>query len=156
VSRYAALLRGINVGGKKKVAMADLRDILSELGLTEVRTLLQSGNAVFASPAAKPADLAGQIENGIKNVLGLTVKCLVRSSDEMLAVISSNPLSAVATDGSKLLALFLSEAPDPTLLAAHDPASLAPDQITLGDRVIYQWCPDGIMAAPAAGTFVEK
>jgi uncharacterized protein (DUF1697 family) len=62
----------------------------------------------------------------------------------------------VATNGSKLMAHFLSEKPDPTLVKAHDPRSLAPEEIRLGDRVIYQWCPDGFMAAPAAGGFAEK
>ena len=66
------------------------------------------------------------------------------------------PLGDVATDGSKLLGLFLSAPPAPELLADHDPVSLAPDQVALGDRVIYQWCPDGVLAAPPVAGFVEK
>jgi uncharacterized protein (DUF1697 family) len=54
------------------------------------------------------------------------------------------------------MALFLSKQPDPKLLKAHDPRSLAPEEIRLGDRVIYQWCPDGVLAAPAVGGFAEK
>jgi uncharacterized protein (DUF1697 family) len=71
-------------------------------------------------------------------------------------VIEGNPLGDLATNGSKLMALFLSTAPDPKLVKAHDPRSLAPDEIRLGDRVIYQWCPDGVLAAPPAGAFAEK
>jgi uncharacterized protein (DUF1697 family) len=156
VPRYAALLRGINVGGKKKVAMADLRQLLSRLGYTDVRTHLNSGNAVFTSPEDEPATLAGRIENSIDAELGLALRCLVRTGAELRAVIDGNPLSDVATDGSKMVALFLSHAPDAQLLAAHDPTQLAPTQVRLGDRVIYQWCPDGILAAPAVSGFVEK
>jgi uncharacterized protein (DUF1697 family) len=136
--------------------MADLREMLSGLGYAEVRTHLQSGNALFDSSEAEPGKLAGEIERGIRDALGLSVRCLVRSRDELHAVVEGNPLSEVASDGSKMVALFLSEAPDPELLVAHDPRDLAPDQIHFGDRVIYQWCPDGFLAAPAVGGFVEK
>jgi uncharacterized protein (DUF1697 family) len=156
VTRYAALLRGINVGGNKKILMADLRALLSGLGHADVVTYLQSGNAVFTSPGAQPATLATQIENGIRDELGLAVRCLVRTDEELRAVVDGNPLGDVATDGSKLVAMFLSEAPDPTLLAAHDPTMLAPEETRLGDRVVYQWCPNGILAAPPVGGFVEK
>ena len=70
----------------------------------------------------------------------------------------ADPVEAVKVipSGSKLLVVFLSESPDPTLMAEHDPVELAPDRIRLGDRVIYQWCPDGILASPPVGGFVEK
>ncbi|HEX4216881.1 MAG TPA: DUF1697 domain-containing protein [Acidimicrobiales bacterium] len=156
MARYAALLRGINVGPNKRIAMADLRALLAGLGFTDVETLLQSGNAVFAARKAEPDRLARRIEQAIDAQLGLDVRCLVRDSDELDGVIEGNPLGEVATNGSKLVAHFLSGTPDPKLVEAHDPRSLAPEEIRLGDRVIYQWCPDGILAAPAAGGFAEK
>jgi uncharacterized protein (DUF1697 family) len=156
VPRYAALLRGINVGGRQKIPMADLRTLLAALGHTEVRTLLQSGNAVFSAASADPDTLADAISARILDDLGLTVRCLVRTRDEQHAVIAGNPLRDVATDGSRMLVSFLSRAPDPALLAVHDPVALAPGQIHLGDRVMYQWCPDGILEAPPAGIFVER
>lgn len=154
--RFAVLLRGINVGGNKRVAMADLRQLLSGLGLTDVQTLLQSGNAVFGYRRTKPEVLARRIEGAIRDELGLDVSCIVRSHEEVQAVIADNPLRQAANDGSKFLVVFLSGPPDPERLAEHDPVELAPDRIRLGDRVIYQWCPDGILAAPAAGGFAEK
>ena len=72
------------------------------------------------------------------------------------AVLARNPFQTGATDGSKMLVLFLSEQPDPKLLEAHNPTKLAPEQIRVGERVIYQWCPDGILAAPKVSAFVEK
>ncbi|HEX3564546.1 MAG TPA: DUF1697 domain-containing protein [Acidimicrobiales bacterium] len=156
MATFVALLRGINVGANKRIAMADLRGLLTGLGFTDVRTLLQSGNAVFTTPNTLPETLAQRITSAIDQQLGLDVGCLVRNGDELRAVIDDNPLGDVATNGSKLMALFLSKKPDPKLLKAHDPRSLAPEEIRLGDRVIYQWCPDGVLAAPAAGGFAEK
>ncbi len=153
---YVALIRGINVGGKKKLVMADLRELLSRQGYHDVRTHLNSGNALFTSASTDPVELAARIEQAVDTELGLDIRCLVRSASELSAVIEANPLTQHKTDGSKLVAHFLSAAPDPTLLAAHDPCNLAPETIVLGDRVIYQWCPDGILAAPPAGKFAEK
>lgn len=153
---HVVLLRGINVGRNKRVAMADLRALLSSLGYADVRTHLQSGNAVFTSSSTDQAELVARIEGAIAEQLGMTVRCVVRSAAEVRAVVDGNPLTAIATDGAKLLALFLSQQPDPALLAEHDPTELSADQIRLGDRVVYQWCPDGVLAAPPVSAFVEK
>jgi uncharacterized protein (DUF1697 family) len=153
--KYAVFVRGINVGGKAKVPMAELRTLLSKLGFADVRTLLQSGNVVLSTPGAA-GTVARQIERGIKDTFQLEVSCLVWSRDQLRAVIDGNPLSDVATDGSKLMAFFLSDRPDPRRLAEHDPRLLAPDHIRVGDQVVYQWCPDGFLEAPAVGPFLEK
>jgi uncharacterized protein (DUF1697 family) len=71
-------------------------------------------------------------------------------------VIDGNPLQEMASDGSRMLVLFLSKTPDSTLLAAHDPTELGRDHIRIGERVVYQWCPDGILAAPNVSAFLEK
>jgi uncharacterized protein (DUF1697 family) len=136
--------------------MVDLRDLLVSLGYADVITHLQSGNAVFTSRKGNPSRLEGEIEKGFQQTLGLTVRCLVRTDADLKQVIAGHPFGKVATDGSRMLVLFLSQQPDPALLAAFDPRSLGPEQIHLGKRVIYQWCPDGFMAAPKVGAFVEK
>lgn len=153
---YAALLRGVNVGGKGRLPMEDLRALLAKLGYGEPRTLLQSGNAVFTSRSMKPEEIARRIERALQEELGMAIRCLVRSAGELLGVIEGNPLQRIATDGSKMMALFLSAAPDAKLLSAADPAQLAPEHIRLGDRVLYQWCPDGFLEAPNVSAFVEK
>jgi uncharacterized protein (DUF1697 family) len=155
-SKYVALLKGINVGRNQRVAMTALRELLIGLGYNSVRTHLQSGNALFASRSGDPAGLAREIEKAIDSTLGLRIRCLVRTQDELWAVIRGNPLQNEATDGSRMLVLFLSESPDVTLLAEHDPRELGPDQIRLVEREIYQWCPNGILAAPNLSAFVEK
>ena len=156
MSAYVALLRGINVGRAKRVAMADLRELLGRIGCTSVRTLLQSGNAVFDHPGGQPTTLAGLIETALAEDLGVSARCLVWPAANLRALIAANPFPERAADGSKYLALFLSAALDPRLITEHDPRALAPDDIRLGDGVIYQWCPNGVLEAPAVGTFVER
>lgn len=159
MARYVVLLRGINVGKHTRVAMADLRALLADLGHTAVRTHLNSGNALFSTPdtvAAEPAELNARIEAAITDRLGLTVRCMVRTAAELRAVPAGHPFADVATDGSRMFALFLSAAPDPRLVAAHDPAELDPGRVRHGERVVYHWCPDGLLAAPPVGATVEK
>jgi uncharacterized protein (DUF1697 family) len=153
--KYVALLRGINLGAKRRIAMADLRACLTNLGLQDVSTLLQSGNALFTSddPAGQ---LAERIEAGLQQEFGMTIRCGLRSGPEIAAVVENDPLADVAINGSRYMTIFLSAAPDPEALAEHDPVALDPENIRLGDRVIYQWCPNGLMEAPAVGAFVDK
>ena len=120
MARYIALIRGINVGGRQKLAMADLRAVLAGLGCTSARTLLQSGNAVFDAEG-RAGRLERDIAAGIEQTAGLSVRCLVRERAELDAVIAANPFGHV-TDGARLYAMFLSAQPDPRLLAEHDPA----------------------------------
>lgn len=136
--------------------MVDLRALLEGLGHTDVVTVLRSGNALFTAAGTHAHELERGIEEAIAAQLGLTVSCVVRSDEELRAVIAGNPLLERATDHSKLMAIFLSAAPDPELVAAHDPSAPAPGDIVLGDRVIYQWCPDGVLAAPGVGALAER
>lgn len=155
MARYAVLIRGINVGGRQKLAMADLRAVLTGLGCTGARTLLQSGNAVFDAEGRPAGRLEEDIEAGIAELAGLSVRCLVRESSELDAVIAANPFGHV-TDGARLYALFLSAQPDPRLVTQHDPAGLDPGRVSLGDRVIYHWCPAGYSQAPPVAAYTEK
>jgi uncharacterized protein (DUF1697 family) len=154
--KYALLIRGINVGKNKRLAMADLRALLTGLGYADVRTHLQSGNAVFGTAKTKQDAIAAQIERAISADLGMTVRCMTRSAAEMHAVIEANPFAEFADEGSKLLAMFLSTSPEAKLLGEHDPCALDPEKVRVGDKVIYQWCPNGILEAPNVGGFVEK
>ncbi|SDC78141.1 DUF1697 domain-containing protein [Actinokineospora iranica] len=156
MNAYAALLRGVNVGGRTRIAMADLRSLLTTLGYTDVRTVLQSGNAVFTAPETDPATLESTIEEALAAELGLTTRCLIRTGPELQTVLTAHPLADVADNGSKMLAVFLSATPDPALAAEHDPVALDPDTIRIGDRVVYQWCPAGIAEAPALVPFLER
>ena len=146
-TRYAALLRGVNVGGNKKIAMADLRALLTGLGFDDVSTLLQSGNAVFTAPKTDPGQIAGRIEQALADDLGLRSRVLLRSHPELASVIAANPFPTAAEEPSKHLVQFLF-APLTELsrarIAEFDPRAFEPEEFRVGDGVIYFRFPDGI------------
>ncbi|MCW3840912.1 DUF1697 domain-containing protein [Micromonospora yasonensis] len=110
MARYAALLRGVNVGNTR-LAMADLRRIVTDLGHEDVKTYLQSGNVVFTSPPSKDDILAEGIERRLADELGLRVPVLVRSDAELAAVADASPYAGQQDDPTRVLVAFLSAAP---------------------------------------------
>jgi uncharacterized protein (DUF1697 family) len=144
MARYVALLRGINVGGNKKVPMARLRELLQGLGYTDVATLLQSGNAVFTSQEKNPAQLVKRIEAAIAREFGFEVAVIVRTRDELAAVLKANPLPGAEEAPSQFLVTFLSDVPDPKRLQEIDPAAYLPDEFRVVGREIYARFPKGI------------
>jgi uncharacterized protein (DUF1697 family) len=146
-SRYAALLRGVNVGGGKKLAMADLRRLLTGFGHDDVATLLQSGNAVFTAPASDPVALALQIETGLASELGLASKVLLRTHSELAAVVEANPFPTAEEEPAKHLVQFLFEPLDARArrtIEEFDATAFAPEDFRVGDGVIYFRFPNGI------------
>ena len=101
-TRYAALLRGINVSGHKKVPMAELRTLLTELGHADVRTYLQSGNAVFSSASGDEDALTAQLEQAIEERFGFAVPCLIRNGPYLASVADACPFPAAALEGKQL------------------------------------------------------
>ncbi|MER6199996.1 DUF1697 domain-containing protein [Streptomyces sp. NPDC001586] len=143
-TKYAALLRGINVGGSKKVPMAELRSVLEELGHGDVQTYLQSGNAVFSSAEKDPAALARELETAIEARFGFRVACLVVDGAYLRAVADACPFPAAELEGKQLHATFFSAQPGAERFAALDQASYLPEEYRLGDRVLYLYAPDGL------------
>lgn len=144
MARYVALLRGINVGGNKKVPMAQLRGLLEGLGYTDVATLLQSGNAVFTSKEKSPAKLAKQLEAAIAKEFGFEVAIILRTRDELAAAIKANPLPGAEDAPSQFVVTFLSDVPDQKRLKEIDPAAYLPDEFRVVGREIYARFPNGI------------
>lgn len=144
MARYAALLRGINVGGHNKIAMADLRALLAATGYTDVATYLQSGNAVFTARNAPPDEIAAEVEAAVTRGLGLGVAVLVRTSEELDAVVAANPFPD-AVDPKKLNVAFLGAEPVAAWQADRDPARYAPDRFELLGRELYVWYADSVL-----------
>ena len=138
--RYVVLLRGINVGTRRRLAMADLRALLAEAGYTDVRTLLNSGNALVTGPDEPGAAHAARISAAIAARTGMDVPVLVLTADEFREVVDAHPFTDIADDGSRMMAHVL-DAP----LADELPV---PEHARVVGRVLYQWCPDGLLAAP--------
>ncbi|MGW6568098.1 DUF1697 domain-containing protein [Streptomyces sp. NPDC054975] len=143
---YAALLRGINVGGHRKVPMAELRSVLEELGHRDVRTYLQSGNAVFTTDADGPndAELTTALQDAIEKHFGFRVDCLVRDAAYLAAVADACPFPAAELQGKQLHATFFSEPVGPERLASVDQDAFLPEEFRLGDRVLYLYAPWGL------------
>ncbi|MFI9114179.1 DUF1697 domain-containing protein [Streptomyces venezuelae] len=142
---YALLLRGINVSGHRKVPMPQLRSVLEELGHRDVRTYLQSGNAVFTTDRAATADaLTTEIEDAIEGHFGFRVDCLVRDADYLAAVAENCPFPAAELEGKQLHAFYFSGPADPGRFAAIDQEAFAPEAFALGDRVLYLYVPEGL------------
>lgn len=150
VRSHVALLRGINVGGRNKVAMADLRRIVASLGHTDVMTYIQSGNVAFA--AANPDDgadeLAGGLEAAIATALSVRPAVVVVSRDHLRRVVRGNPFPDEPNHKAVHVVFF--PAPHPTrsdalagaLERAHAKGSR--DEARVAGRTLYLWTPDGL------------
>lgn len=142
--RYVALIRGINVGGNKKLPMEDLRASMASLGYTDIATYIQSGNVVFTSPTDDSTAAARAIELTIEQDTGLNVSVMVLSRDQLAAVIEQNPFPDATVQPTELHVSFLSAPPDKQLVDGIDPHQFEPDEYRLGEQVMYLWCPHGV------------
>ncbi len=148
--REIALLRGINVGKAKRVAMADLKALVEKLGYTEVQTLLNSGNVVFTVPAKLKGSSAARIEEALLAKLKLESRVTGVSSEELDAIIEANPLLKVAHDHSRLMVTVITAKADEARLPPLLKEKWHPDVLALGPRVAYQWCPNGALESKLA------
>ena len=148
--RHVALIRGINVGRAKRVAMADLRAIVGDLGYGDVRTLLNSGNVVFTVPASVRTDPARSIEQGITARLGISARVTVLTAAELAAAVAENPLGKVATDPTRLLVTVLTNPADRKRLLPLARQDWTPEVLAVGRRVAYLWCPKGMLESRLA------
>ena len=152
MARYAALLRGINLGPHKKVSMPALREVLEGLGFDDVQTLLQSGNAVFT--ASKPD--TKKVEAAIAERFGFDVKVLLRTHADLKRIVNENPFPDAAADGRALHVTFLSAKPATERIDAIDPELFAPDQVAFGKGPeMYVWYQNG-MARSNVGKYVTE
>lgn len=147
-----ALLRGINLASRRRVAMADLRARLNELGYQDVRTLLQSGNAVFRT-GKRPATVLRELEKRLAEGAGFQIDCVLRTAEELRAVVEADPLGEVATNPSRYLVSFLSGPVTPPDFA---PDAFAPELFSLGEREVYLWVPDGIRNSKLLAAFPAR
>jgi uncharacterized protein (DUF1697 family) len=148
--RYIALLRGINVGRANRVAMAELRALLAELGYSGVRTLLNSGNVIFDADETDTAEAAARIEAGLQARLHVTTQVIVLSRAGLAAVVAENPLLGIASDPSRLMVTFHSGPVDPGRLERLLQQDWSPEALALGQLAAYLWCPAGFIKSRLA------
>ncbi|MEU6147232.1 DUF1697 domain-containing protein [Streptomyces sp. NPDC047081] len=141
---YAALLRGINVGGKKKLPMAELRQLMEGLGYEGVRTHLQSGQAVFATGHGDEASLAAELTQAIEKRFGFSVDVIVRDHAYLKAVAEACPFPAAELEPKQLHVTYFSAPVDAQRFAEIDREAYLPEEFRLGDRELYLYVPEGL------------
>jgi uncharacterized protein (DUF1697 family) len=153
---FVALLRGINVGRARQVAMADLRATAEGLGYGEVRTLLRSGNLVLSGTATTPERVARALEQAIETRLGIAVSVVVRTADELAGVVAADPLSAQPPDGSRRHVVFLAEPLATDVRAWLTSDGFAPDIVRPAEREVYVWYERGMSGSETAGRIGKR
>jgi len=142
--RHVALLRGINVGRAKRIAMADLRKVVEDLGYGGVRTLLNSGNVVFSEGSARADKPGARIERALADQLGVAARVFVLDAAALAAALATNPLEAIAHNPSKLLLAVPQSATALRNLAPLVKQDWSPEALALGKGVAVLWCAGGI------------
>jgi uncharacterized protein (DUF1697 family) len=155
---FLALIRGINVGGYKQVAMADLRELMSRLGFGNPRSLLQSGNLVFdCRPARSTEAVERLLEAESLKRLGLDATFLVRTAEEWKGVIARNPFPKEAeADPGHFLVQFLKDAPSATDVKALQAAITGRELLRVHGREAYVIYPDGVGKSRLTNTLLER
>ncbi|MFG1868727.1 DUF1697 domain-containing protein [Micromonospora arborensis] len=156
MTRYVALLRGVNVGSTR-LAMADLRRIVTDLGHEDVKTYLQSGNVAFGSSVRDAAKLAAGIERALTDELALKVPVLVRSGRELAAVAGGNPYADREDDPTRLLVAFLATPPKKAAVGALTvPGSENVSFTVTGREVFLHFVDGGYGRSKFTNAYLEK
>ena len=157
MTTYIALLRGVNVGGHKKIAMADLRALLTRMGFEDPQSLLQSGNLVFRSKPQSTGTLEQVLEAETKKRLSLETRFMVRTATEWQSVISRNPFPQEAErDPGHLVVMFFKSAPEPRAVKALQSAITGSEIIRTHGRQGYIIYPDGTGRSRLTHALIES
>ncbi len=141
--RYVALLRGVNVGGKNKLPMADLRDIFTAAGGAAVQTYIQSGNVVFEAAQDLAERVPEIVTRAIRRRFGYETAVVMRSSEELRQVVASNPFDT-SGDPRFLHVAFLEDTPGAEAVSRLDPQRSPPDTFAVRGRNVHLHYPNGV------------
>lgn len=152
---HVVLLRAVNVGGKNRLPMKALADLLGEVGCGGVRTYIQSGNAVLTAIAAVARRLSERLAAALLAEHGLRVPVVVRSAAELREVVRRNPFPQ-AVESERLFVAFLSEAPAPAAVKALDPDRSPPDTFEVRGREVYLWLKSGVAGTRLGTDYLDR
>lgn len=155
MATWVVLVRGINVGGANRLAMADLRAVVSSLGHTDVSTYIQSGNVVVDSPRSDRAEMAAEICAGIESRHGLKVFAVLRTAAELRAALASNPFAG-EIDDARVMITFLSDKPDAAAVADLEPDRFLPDRFLVIGAELFAAYPNGSGRSKMSLDYFEK
>jgi uncharacterized protein (DUF1697 family) len=154
---YISMLRGINVGGHKKVAMSQLREMLAALGFEQVRTYIQSGNVIFKAAKSNPADLSVKIEKKILAEFGFPASVITRTPEELCEAIHNSPfVKESRVEPAKVFIAFLSHIPKADAIRNLQALATASEQLQHSGWEVYLYYKDGMGRAKLTLNVVEK
>ena len=154
---YIALLRGINVGGKKKMPMADLRQLLEKSGYVNIRTYIQSGNILFEiAEQAYISQLESHLAKIIEDHFGFAVPVMVKSFTHWQEVVFRNPFLQKEDTMDHLYLTWLKAAPSSDVLQAADPDKYLPDRFYIQGDAVYVYCAGKYHESKLSNAFFEK
>ena len=157
MTTYIALLRGINVSGKRLIKMDALKALCATLGFANVHTYIQSGNLVFQSAEKETAVLQDTLCKAIESEFGFDVPVILKSLAQFTHILSQNPLPTTPSINPEHLHItFLAAAPDPNLLSKIDAGKFLPDAFVHFGDAIYLHCPNGYGQTKLTNTFFES
>jgi uncharacterized protein (DUF1697 family) len=144
MNQYIALFRGINVGGHSKLPMTDLVEILTAMGAHEVKTYIQSGNAIFKHEEVDTLALVTKIESGVNDRCGFTPKVLILTAEELDRAMDENPFPVPEGDASTLHLGFLAAEPGVVNVEKLTSLKTESEHYCLTPKVFYLYAPDGV------------
>lgn len=154
---YISMLRGINVGGQKRIKMDVLKAVYQAMGFDDVMTYIQSGNVIFRNAKVNKSVLLASIEKAINQQFGYTVSVVIREKDELGKIIRNNPfLSRSTIELDKLHVTFLSKQPEKKHLHEIENVNSGRDEYQLSDSEIYLYCPGGYGRTKLTNSYFEK
>jgi uncharacterized protein (DUF1697 family) len=154
MATYVSMLRGINVGGRKRIEMVDLKELYESLDLQKVKTYIQSGNVVFQFKGSTSLELTKIIESEIKEVFGIDLIVFIRAKNEFEKIIQNNPLKN--EDINKLYITFLSEYPSEIPFIEIEKIKDNSEKFSINTKEIYLFCPNGYGRTKLSNNFFEK
>lgn len=156
MSTFIALFRGINVGNAKRVPMRVLRTVLGDLGFGNVRTLMNSGNAVFDATGSSAHLHAKAIAAAIVHTLSIDVPVIVKSAGQLDGIVAENPFVGVAMDPSRLFVAFTQEAHGLAVLKKIESLASPAERFVVGGHAAYLHCTTGILHGNAGVALLGK
>ena len=156
VSRFVVLLRGVNVGKSHRVPMAEFRTALEELGHGSVRTLLNSGNAVFSSTESSTSTLAASIANVVEARFGVFTPVIVKSAAELDAIVRNNPFPPPEAAHSHFLVAFAMGQSGLQELACLSSLVQPDEHFSVTEHAAYLHCPGGLLESKVGKAIVGR
>ncbi len=154
---YIALLRGINVSGQKKIKMAELGQMMRQLGFQEVVTYIQSGNLIFNSGRSKVRDLEETIKAGIESTFGFDVPVLVKTRTDLTAIVAENPFNeSKLLEANGVYYVLLKEEPEPGLITSLQQETYVNEQFHIAKGCVYLACLKGYGNAKLSNNLMER